>query len=185
MRARTLADLNSVVDRLCRSIPLELQLTFPRRPRSVADEAPEPKKGRFVALYQWLVSQRQYLEQSLAPLGHHDMDQCRLALLRLINSEIKRLDRMKAKAWSKLVAEELIHAHIGKDRGQGPVVVKSGTSKSHHCQIIRCSPDTEDRPFQEVPGRQGSSQGNRTLRDRSTHHDLRLALHGRRIARVW
>lgn len=123
MREKVLADLTSLVDRYVQTVPQEL--TFTAKPKSLSDEPPDPREGHFTGVRFWLEQQQRYLEE-MAPIGHHEMDQRRLGLVRHVSRQIAHLERLKRKAWSKRVAEELIQAHLARDGGRGPVVVKDG-----------------------------------------------------------
>ena len=107
----------------------DIRLTFATEPRTLSDPAPEPREAHFVGSYNWILEQRRYIEELLLPIGHHDMDQRRLALLRYVDQQVDRMDRMKARAWCKCVAEHLIREHLQRDNDQGPVVVKHGVER--------------------------------------------------------
>ena len=100
-----------------------MQLTFGVIPKTLADEAPEPNEPRYIGAFNWLREQGRYIEDELVPIGHHDMDQRRAALLRRVREELKRLDKMKSRAWSKCVAENLIRNYLRRD-DQGPMIIK-------------------------------------------------------------
>ena len=79
MREKVLADLTSLVDRYVQTVLQEL--TFTAKPKSLSNEPLDPREGQFTGVRFWL---ERYLEE-MAPIGHHEMDQCQLGLVHHIS----------------------------------------------------------------------------------------------------
>lgn len=126
MRLRVLSDLESTVAHLSRTIPKSFALTFETQPTSLVEPAPEPKEAKFQGYLRWLLDQRQYVSHDLQPIGDGDMDGRRDAMIKRLDGEIRRLDNMKEKAWSKYAVDVLIRARFGMGVGAGPVPVILG-----------------------------------------------------------
>ncbi|CDO77460.1 hypothetical protein BN946_scf184881.g3 [Trametes cinnabarina] len=121
-RLKVLGDLDSTLVRMGRTVPKHFKLSFSVRLSTMADPCPEPDEAKFVGFYRWVTEQRRYLSESLAPLGHKDLDRRREAMIAKLDSELARLDSMKERAWSSHAFQTVILARLapGVD---GPVVV--------------------------------------------------------------
>ncbi|PIL27816.1 hypothetical protein GSI_10970 [Ganoderma sinense ZZ0214-1] len=128
-RHKCLSDLLSLVDQMCKSMPNNMKLTFETMSTSLEDPAPEPSTPGFATLYTWLEDQIRYISQDLPPIGHRDMDQRRLALLRRLTSELERLKTLKETAWSRQLAAHIIRTHMRDADGNGPVVVEQEVAR--------------------------------------------------------
>lgn len=125
-RLRVLSDLESTVAHLARTVPRSAELQFDTRPTSLTDPAPEPNSSKFLGYYRWLTEQRRYVSEDLLPLGDGDVDRRREVLERRFEAEIKRLDDMKEKAWSKYAVDVHIRARLGMADGAGPQIIAAG-----------------------------------------------------------
>ena len=126
LREKVLIDIVKTVNNLCKGFDWQTTLTFGRQPQSLTDPAPEPKHGAFIGLYGWLVEQKRYIEEDLAPMDDAEVDSRRSAVLERLHQEISKLDRMKERAWSQLVVKRFVRSLRTPDDG-GPVHVESGT----------------------------------------------------------
>ena len=115
------------MDRLTNAIKHDYKLTFSERPQTLADPTPEPREAQFIGVRNWLWENWRYVQNELAPLGHHAMDQRRLSLIRQLREHITRLDKMQARAWSKCITEHLIRTQWGTDSDQGPLKFALGS----------------------------------------------------------
>ena len=116
MRQKIITDLFQSVDRVSKSPPATLALTFAREPRSLAEPAPDPEQITYIGVYNWLAEQQRYIVEELTPIGDQSADNRRLALLGKLNGVLKRLEGRKQRAWSRHVAEWFVRARLeGKD----------------------------------------------------------------------
>lgn len=77
-----------------------------------------------------------YVSEELAPIGDHDMDQRRLALLRRLTSEMNRLQQMKETAWARLLVTHIIQSHMSGTDENGPLCIERSAFMSHLHMIL-------------------------------------------------
>ena len=128
-----LIDIVKTVDNLCKSFDWQTTLTFGCQPQSLMDPAPEPKEGAFIGLYAWLIKQKRYIEQDLAPVDDEEVESRRLAILERLHQEISKLDRMKESAWSRLAVERFVRSQVTHN-DDGPIHIRSG--RCLHCRYV-------------------------------------------------
>ncbi|PIL24708.1 hypothetical protein GSI_12594 [Ganoderma sinense ZZ0214-1] len=114
---------------MCKLVPDGMKLTFDGVPASIESSAPEPSTPGFRTLAMWLQDQVRYVSEELAPIGDHDMDQRRLALLRRLTSEIDRLQQIKETAWAGHIAAHIMKSHMSETDQNGPLCVKREGSR--------------------------------------------------------
>ena len=125
-RMQTLSDLESNIAHRSRTVPRTLRLTFETPPETLADPAPQPMDGKFVAYYRWLEDQRRHVTEDLQPLGHNDADGKRQAMIRALEVEVRRLDRMKEREWCRYAVDVLVRPHLREHDVSGPMAVPLG-----------------------------------------------------------
>ena len=135
-RLRLLANLQSVLDKMCILVPNDLTLAFDAEPTSASTPTPEPTTPSFRTFHAWLLDQMRYVSKELAPIGDHDMDQRRVALLRRLTSEMNRLQQMKETAWAHLLVTHIIQSHMSGTDENGPLCIERSTCISHLHMIL-------------------------------------------------
>ena len=134
-RLKLLSDFQSAVDKMCTSVPNGMKLVFDVEPTSLEISPPEPSTPGFGNLLTWLTDQIRYVSSELAPIGDHDMDQRRLALLRRLKSEIDCLERMKETAWARVLTSHIIQSHMSSTDQSGPLSFERGMLKLDHSTV--------------------------------------------------
>lgn len=106
MRKTELSRLESLLHHRSRRVPRTTRLTFLAVPQSSSDEVASlahnnPENLEFGMYRAWLRGEVSHITTGLPILGHKDADQRRAALLRRMDSELRRLADLEEVCWDR------------------------------------------------------------------------------------